>query len=316
MTDSDVEISVVIPNWNGMAWLPGCLTALSKQRGPEFETVLVDNGSVDGSAEKAAELMPGIRVIKLGSNQGFAAAVNEGIRQTSSPLIALLNSDTVPEPDWLVSLVSGLNDAGPDCGSAASLMLNMDKPDTVENAGDLLTRYGLALKRGHGMPVHLFLEPAKILSACAGAALYRRSMFEETYGFDESFFAYLEDMDMGLRARLFGFSCVYVPNAKVRHKGHGSNMPKGRYARLIARNRLMLLYKNLPTNILKQNLPQMLLGTFLLLAAHRRPFHTLAGFWDFFRTLPELKKQREFILKRTRISESEINGLFFTRTAK
>jgi hypothetical protein len=313
MTDSDSEISIIIPNWNGAAWLPDCLAGLAAQRGPRFETVLVDNGSNDGSPDLAVRLLPGLRVIRLDRNRGFAAAVNEGIRQTCAPLVALINTDTIPEPDWLTCLAKGLAAAGPACGSAASLMLDLAHPETVENAGDLLTWQGLALKRGHGEPAARYSEPAPILSACAGAALYRRTMLEATGGFDESFFAYLEDVDLGLRARLFGFGCVYVPGARIRHQGHGSRLARGRYARLIARNRLLLLYKNIPTALLRRHAPALLAGTLLLLVAHRRPLDTLAGLLDAWRALPAARAQRQVIREHTRLTAPEIERLLVKR---
>ncbi len=287
---------------------------MSEQRGARFDLVLVDNGSTDDSRDLTARLFPKARIINLGKNMGFAAAVNAGISMTSTPFVALLNNDTVPEPDWLACLLQALQAAGPQCGSAASLMLDMANPCLVENAGDILTRQGLPLKRGRGKPASLFAEPAEILSACAGAALYRRNMLERAGGFDEAFFAYFEDVDLGLRARLFGFGCVYAPNARVRHKGHGSSLARARYARLASRNRIMLLYKNLPAALLKRHAPELLMGTLRMFVGHKRPFHTLAGILDAWRARQILCSRREHIKANTKLGDREIENLFHSKT--
>lgn len=309
MSNSSARATVVIPNWNGAAWIPGCLEALAAQELRDFRVILVDNGSSDDSIELARAKQPDIAVLSFARNRGFAAAVNAGIAAAETEYVALLNNDTRPRPRWLGSLVATMDAAAPDVGSLASLMLNMDRPELVDDAGDLLTRQGAARKRGHGRPAPEFASTCEVFSACAGAALYRKSFLDALHGFDERFFAYLEDVDLGLRGRLLGHRCVYVPGAEVLHRGHGSGTPHGRYIRLLTRNRLFLLYKSLPASVLRRNARHLLYGQFYFFVAQRRPAHFLAGWFDFLRALPAIRRDRKTILGSSALTPGEIEAL-------
>ena len=207
-------VSVVIPNWNGRRWLPGCLAALAAQTRPPAEVVVVDNGSTDGSLERLAERHPDVRVLALGRNTGFAAAANRGIEAATSEAVALVNPDAVLAPDWLERTAAALA-ADPGAGAVACKMVDLDDPGRVYDAGDVLRRDGVCEQRGRFQRDDgRFDEPGEVFAACAGAALYRREAVLAVGGFDERFFAYLEDVDLGLRLRLAGWRCRYEPGRR------------------------------------------------------------------------------------------------------
>jgi hypothetical protein len=239
-------VSVVIPNWNGRRWLPGCLGSLAAQTRPAGEVIVVDNGSRDGSAEWLARAHPEVRVLALGRNTGFAHAANRGIQACAGELVALINTDVVLTPDWLERMIGALV-ASPDAASVAGKMLSLADPGIVYDAGDVLRRDGACDQRGRfGPDDGRFDEPGEVFGACAGAALYRRSAVIAEGGFDERFFAYLEDVDLALRLRLRGWTCVYEP-AVCHHAGEGSSgqLPGGHWP-LVARNTIVLVVKAFP----------------------------------------------------------------------
>ncbi|MDD5483896.1 MAG: glycosyltransferase family 2 protein [Kiritimatiellae bacterium] len=290
------RVTVVIPVWNGADWLPACLRALAAQSFRDFLVIMVDNGSVDNSRE-LARAYPRVSVIKFERNRGFAAAVNAGIRQCSSEYVVLLNTDAQPRPDWLQHLVHAMDAGGPEVGCLASRMLSMGNPALVDNCGDILSWQGAAAKRGHGQPADFFGRSEEVFSACAGAALYRRSLLETLGGFDERFFAYLEDLDLGLRARMRGYRCLFVPEAEVLHQGHGSGISSARYVRLVTRNRLLLFLKNVPARLLLRHALSLIYGQWYFLVAYRRPLASLAGYCSFLACLPHVCRARRRTLK-------------------
>ena len=306
-------VTVVIPNWNGRKWLPGCLAALREQTFQSFSVVVVDNGSTDGSLEGVRAKHPDVRVLAMGCNAGFAAAVNEGIRQAETPYVALLNTDAYPRPRWLAALVSVMAETGPDVGCLASRMLDMSSPDLIENAGDRFTWQGANLKRGHGEPATGFSTPCDVLTACAGAALYRREFLAETGGFDERFFAYLEDIDLGLRGRILGYRCLFVPEAEALHQGHGSGMAGGAYVRAITRNRLLVLSKNVPAPLLRRHWRELAYGQMYFFVVHRRPLQALRGYLEFLRLSGYARACRRDLWRRARLSPAAFEALLDTR---
>ena len=237
--------AVVIPNWNGRNWLEPCLGSLAEQTMAPAEVIVVDNGSTDGSLELLRER--GVRTIELGRNTGFAHACNRGIEAADTELVALVNTDVVLAPDWLERMTAAL-ESEPEAASAACKMVDLRDPRLIWDAGDFLRRDGAAEQRGRGeRDDGRFDEPGEAGAACAGAALYRRAAVLEVGGFDERFFAYLEDVDLGVRLRLAGWRCRYEPRAVARHAGGGSSAalerpPMG----WVERNTLLLLWKHFP----------------------------------------------------------------------
>lgn len=239
-------VAVVVPTWNGASWLPGCLAALAGQTRACDELIVVDNGSTDGSADLAAELAPHARVIRLGHNTGFAFAANRGVEAATADAVALVNTDVELAPDWLARTAAALEaDAG--VAAVACKMVELGDPSRLYDAGDVLRRDGVCEQRGRFTADDGRYDAAgEVFAACAGAALYRRSAVLACGGFDERFFAYMEDVDLGLRLRLAGWRCAYVP-VVARHASGGSSWQLSRpVAGWAVRNTLLLVVKTYP----------------------------------------------------------------------
>jgi GT2 family glycosyltransferase len=238
--------SVVIPNWNGRGWLPGCLEALACQELAPDEVIVVDNGSVDGSQHYLHAEHPDVRVIALGTNTGFAHAANRGLQAARGEVVALVNTDVVLASDWLRRTAGALHEH-PAAASVACKMLSLDRPELVYDAGDVLRRDGACEQRGRFGPNGArWNASGEVFGACAGAALYRRDAVLAVGGFDERYFAYLEDVDLALRLRLAGWGCRYEP-AVALHAGEGSSHQlSGAHHFLVARNSLLLVAKAFP----------------------------------------------------------------------
>jgi GT2 family glycosyltransferase len=261
---SSVRAAVIIPNWNGQKYLARCLPALSVQACQDFQVVLVDNGSTDGSVEWVRRRYPFVEIVPLDRNYGFAAACNAGIRATAAELVVTLNNDTSPEPDFLAQLLDGA-DQYPDVGMfAATLWLDRESP-VVDAAGLKVNRLGVAWNIAHGMPLAgLPAEPREVFGPCAGAALYRRQLFEDVGPFDESYFAYLEDMELAWRARWAGWKCMWLPTAVVSHihsATGGRNLPRKYW--LLGRNRLWTILRHYPRPYLWYHAPLIVLNEVL-----------------------------------------------------
>jgi GT2 family glycosyltransferase len=303
------EASVIIPNWNGRHWMEICLSALMEQDYPDFEILVVDDASTDDSVAYIRDHFPSVRVHSRPEQGGFAKAANTGIRMAKGHYIILLNNDTRPSPSFVRTLVETMDRMPPRTGSLAASMVQMDHPSLLDDAGNILTWYTMALKRGHGLPAAGFCDEVEVMSACAGAALYRREFLEQTGGFDEKFVSYLEDIDMGIRGRLLGFTCMFVPRATVLHKGHGSGLPAARYIRFVTQNRLQVFGKNIPMSLIIRHWCQILLGQAGLFLQYRRPCDSCIGYLSFLCRLPHVVRDRKHILKKTRLTTKEIENL-------
>jgi GT2 family glycosyltransferase len=238
------RVAVVIPCWNGAAWLPGCLGSLAAQTRAPDEVVVVDNGSADDSIAIAEAA--GATVLALGRNTGFAVAANRGIAATTAEVVALVNTDVELAPDWLEHGLAALA-AHPEAGSVATRMVDLADPTVLYDAGDVLGRDGAAVQRGRFEPDDGRYPAGDVFAACAGAALYRRAALEDVGGFDERLVLYYEDVDLGLRLRLRGWGCVYAPAAVARHAGGGSSSELPRSPGWwVERNALLLVAKAFP----------------------------------------------------------------------
>ncbi len=273
-----MEASVIIPNYNGAEFIKECIDSLKLQEYKDFEIIVVDNGSKDDSAELVEREYPGIRLKRLDQNYGFSRAVNEGLRMSEAPFVILLNSDTRVETGFVGALVSAIK-SDESVFSVASKMIQMKRPDKLDGAGDLYSAFGWAYARGKGRSSEGYTKTAKVFSACGGAAIYRRSILDEIGWFDEFHFAYLEDTDIGYRARIMGYKNIYCPEAKVYHVGSGAT--GSRYndfkIRISARNNMYVIMKNMPVLQIVVNLPFLLLGftikaLFFILIGHGRAY--------------------------------------------
>jgi GT2 family glycosyltransferase len=244
-------ISVIVVNWNGYAYLAECLDTVEGQSYPHVELLAVDNGSTDGSLPWLRSRCAGKwRLIELPENRGFAGGVNAGIRVARGEFVALLNNDAIADRSWLSSLVAALDD--PAVGMAASKILFYDQRQVIDKVGHLFYPDGLNRGRGAGeIDRGQFDIADEILFPDGCAALYRHSMLDDIGMFDEQFFAYGDDADLGLRARWRGWQCRYAPAARVFHR-HSKSLGKysPRKAFLVERNRFWVAVKLLPMPLL------------------------------------------------------------------
>lgn len=254
------EVTVIIPNYNGKELLKNCIKTLEHQTCDSFRLLIVDNGSTDGSTELESPQCD-IEWIKLQENTGFCGAVNTGIRHTETPYFILLNNDTEVEPEFVEKLLCAIKKST-RIFSCGALMLDYHRHDLIDNAGDFYTAFGWAVARGKGKPVSSFAEEKNVFSCCGGASIYRTAVVKEIGLFDENHFAYLEDVDMGYRAKIYGYRNRYIPTAKVYHVGSATTGTRYNEKKvfLAARNSIFLLYKNMPVIQLILNLPLIIPG--------------------------------------------------------
>lgn len=296
-------VAVVIPSWNTIGFLPACLGSLAEQ-GVALETIVIDNGSGDGSVAYLER--EGVPHVSLPHNVGFAAAVNLGVARTAAPAILALNADTVLEPGCVRTLLDSLG-ANPLLGGVQPRILQLEgeaaaAPRPIEaariySAGQGLTKDGRALEEAAGelqRPTHL--ERREVFGVCGAACLLRRELFDELGGYDESYFAFYEDVDLNVRARIGGRRFEYVPDAVVWHVGNASwsqgfQRPAAENARLVARNRLATQVKFMPLTAVPRILA-VEVGSLLRAAAERRFFATVRGKLSALRRLPALLRER------------------------
>lgn len=245
-SDSYSNVSIIIPNYNNQKLLENLLNSLVDVI--DFSRIIiVDNNSSDNSVSLIKNSYPDIQLIENNSNRGFAAAVNQGINEVKTEYVFLLNNDTRIEKNTIKYLLKTIN-SNPQIFSVSSKMIQMDNPSLIDDAGDEYTIFGWSKRRGYGKNISNFDEDEEVFSACAGAALYRMSVFDEIGLFDENFESYVEDMDLSFRARLHGYKCFYSSKAIVYH--HGSATSGSRYnsfkVKISARNNVYLIYKNMP----------------------------------------------------------------------
>lgn len=252
-------ISVVVVNWNRKDLLRACLDSLAAQTFTNFEIIVVDNGSDDGSAAMVREYPLPVRLIENRENKGFCAANNQGFAVSQSEYVALLNNDAEADPGWLDAMLKAIQikpDVGEsDIGMVASKILVWEDPRIIDKCGHLIYPDGQNRGRGHGaVDRGQFDRQEEVLWPDGCAALYRRAMLDEVGGFDEEFFAYADDAELGLRARIAGWSCLYAPGAVVRHhRGATLGLNSARRLTLIERNRVLLVVKLFPWNLLWAN---------------------------------------------------------------
>ena len=234
------SVTVVVPTLVGGAALEECLRALEEQTLRDFDVIVVDNGG-KGAVRDSGR----VRVIVNQKNVGFGAAANQGFQDSRARFLAVLNDDAVPQPGWLESLVTAM-ESRQDVGMCASkIRLAID--GRLDSAGMLVGRDGSSKQRGHLESAEAFSRSEEALLPSGCAAFYRRDMLEEVGLFDESFFLYCEDTDLGLRARWAGWECLYVPDAVVDHRySHSAGKASGLKAYYVERNRLFLLIKSFP----------------------------------------------------------------------
>lgn len=305
MTRTATTTYAIVPSWNGRALLERALPTLVGQSVPFTRVLVVDGGSTDGTRELLSAI-PGVEAVLLERNRGFAAAANAGIRTAledpAVEAVALVNNDVTLEPDWHAEAAPVLLSA-PDVGYCATCLLRASRPEVVDSAGIGWTPEGAAETHLAGHPAPPARRPYEVWGASAAAALYRRELFETVGLFDESFFAYQEDVDLALRARRLGWRCLLAPAARGLHRGFASNRPfplgGTRADFLNARNRIAVLVKSLPAADWRRLGGRILVAQLRLLAAsfrERRAGAVLCGF------LLGLSRVPRYLLERRRLS--------------
>lgn len=253
-------VSVIILNLNGRHLLKDCLDSLAGQSYGRIETILVDNGSSDGSVELVRSGYPGVRVLVNPLNLGYTLAANQGIRASRGEFVVVLNNDTKAAPDWIEKLADAAA-SDPRIGICASKQMNFFEPGKFDSAGIQLFRGGYARDRGRGEEDRgQYDRSERIFGAPGASAFYRRSMLDEIGLFDEDYFAYCEEFDLSFRAMLYGWACVYVPAAVVYHKSGATRASRDErfLVYYVERNRLFTIIKNYPVRLFLYCLPYLM----------------------------------------------------------
>jgi len=241
------KVTIIIPNYNGLQFMEPCMKALDAQHYKDYELLIVDNASTDGSNEYIEQYYSQVKLIKMDKNYGFSGAVNAGIKAAKTPYVILLNNDTEVDENYVGEMVKAM-EKYPKAFSVSAKMIQLYQRELMDDAGDMYCLLGWAFQRGVGNSSAGYNTECKVFSACAGAAIYRREVFEKIGYFDELHFAYLEDLDVGYRAKIAGYSNRYCPTAICYHVGSGTSGSKYNdfKVRLAARNNVYLNYKNMP----------------------------------------------------------------------
>jgi len=303
MTES---ITVIIVNWNGLEYLQHCLSALLAQAGVAFDTLVVDNGSTDGSIEWLQSNYPMVQLIRNPENRGFAEANNQGIRATQGEYVVLLNNDAQPSPGWLASLVAVAN-ADARVGMVASQIRLAHAPGRLDSTGIEVDVLGIAWNRHWGALVAAEpSDPVEVFGPSAAAALYRREMLEEIGLFDERYFAYYEDVELAWRARRAGWRCLYVPAARVLHihSATGSRI-SGFKAYQIGLNKWRTLFKHYPFKRLWMWVPLLLLvdvASWLEPLVFRLELAPLRGRWQAWKRCKASYAERQCFFEKHDVS--------------
>ena len=311
-------VSVILVTWNSSTYLSNCLANLSMQTIHNFEVILVDNGSVDGALDGLQEKYPAINlhIHKLSSNLGFAAANNIGARLARGKWLALLNADAYPEPNWLENLLKAA-ETNPEYSAFSSRQIQFNAPHLLDGAGDAYHVSGLAWRNGYKLSSNTHgLQQKEVFSPCAAAALYSREEFLNAGGFDEDYFSYFEDVDLGFRLRLGGAKCLYVPEAVVHHVGSASTGKRSDFSVYYGyRNMMWTFVKNMPSPWLWIFLPLhisaiLFFAVYLTLRGQGRVIWK--AIFDALRGLPKMIEKRKSIQKNKKAKSGELLKIMST----
>ncbi|WP_048149011.1 glycosyltransferase family 2 protein [Methanolacinia paynteri] len=293
-------ISIVIPNYNGKKFLENCLNSISGQSYSDSEIIVIDNGSSDGSAEYIKENFQGIILIENNENLGFTGATNQGIRQSNGEYILTLNNDTISDPSLLENLHKAII-SDENIGIVASKMIFPD--GRINSAGMCISRSGAAWNRGmFEKDQGQYEDPEYMIGACAGAALYRRSMLDEIGLFDEDFFMYHDDVDLSFRAYLAGWKCLYCPKAIVTHINSATSGFESEFSVYHGnRNIIWFAVKNFPARHLILYSPWIIgrsIGVIPHYILRKKTKIILKSKWDAFKKIPYfIRKRKEISIK-------------------
>lgn len=313
-------VSIVIPNYNGVSHLKECFDSLYNQTYKDFKIYFIDNNSSDKSIEFTRKNFPDVEVLSLDSNTGFAKAVNTGIKNSLEndkiEHIVLLNNDVECDVNFVSELINGFKTE--DTGSVASKMLNYYNRNIIDDAGDFIKKKGSPYARGNGeKDVGQYDKEEFIWGACAGAAVYKREVFDKVGFFDEDFFAYYEDVDFNFRMQLAGYKCYYNPKAVCYHKrGETFKDKTGLETMLCEKNLVALRIKNYPINILLKWIPYFFVVRirryygFIRHHSFKVFLSALKGYLKGLAEIPKSLSKRKMIQKKTKVTSDYIESLF------
>jgi len=302
-------VSIVIVAYNSGGLLQTCLDSLAAQTFSDFEAIIVDNASTDGSISGLRLPDARFRLLMAGENLGFAGGSNRGIKVSRAPWVATLNPDAIPALNWLAALRRA-TERHLNVDMFGSTQIDALNPDRLDGCGDVYSFLGMPWRGCYGHAIDDIPPEGETFAPCGAAALYRREVIEKAGGFDEAFFCYLDDVDLGFRIRLQGGICIQVPDAIVYHVGSASTGQKSQFTLYhSARNRIWLIVKNLPLSLLAALLPLHLAYTTLLLLRSRGRLHasaTLAGLGAAFAGLRPMLDARRIIQRRRKMSTLQV----------
>ena len=311
-------ISVIIVSWNSAEHLPRCLESLLRQTFQRFEIILIDNGSVDRGTDGLEEKYPklDLRLERLAANVGFAASNNIGALRARGKWLALLNTDAFPEPDWLENLLQAA-ETNQEFSFFASRQVQANAPELLDGAGDAYHISGLGWRRYYNLPSETYgRQEEEVFSPCGAAALYLRDDFLQAGGFDEDYFSYFEDVDLGFRLRLHGKKCLYVPQAVVQHVGSASTKKKSSFSVYYGyRNMIWTFAKDMPGVLFWLYLP-VHVGTILFFILYltlrdqnsviwRAVFDALSG-------MPRIAAKRRIVQQNRKVRPQELKYIIST----
>jgi hypothetical protein len=313
-----MEVSIIIPSRNNLKWLLRCIPTLLSQDFEEYEVIVVDNGSTDGSLSEIKILFPNVKLIEMGYDAFLCASVNAGISYATGDYIALVNNDTEFPVSWLSNAIQTFKH---DCsvGAVASKILSLRNPKLIDSAGNYLLKNGLAGNRGWQQPDDgKYDKEIEVFSPSSAGAVYRKSVLKEIGGFDDHLVAYYEDIDAAFRIRLLGYRCVYNPKAVMYHYGSGTKESSFKRLRLVERNMVINLIKNMPTELLKKYGGSILKANLLLNAnteidRQRQLFPWFFGKIGSLKLLSYAIQQRKLIQMTRKINLEELENIISTK---
>jgi GT2 family glycosyltransferase len=320
MVETGVKTVVVVPNWNGLDFLADCLNSLVAQSAHNFSITVVDNGSIDGSRELMQHQYPSIKVIMREKNYGFTGGTNPGIQDAiacGAEYVALLNNDAVADKNWLQFLIETA-DQDPQLGCVTSKILQVGTERKIDSTGDFYSSWGLPFPRGRDEIDQGQFDSADqrlVFAGTGGASLFRTKMLHEIGLFDQDFFAYYEDVDLGFRGQLAGWKAAYEPRAIVRHRLHATSARIPNFTRYHAhKNAIYVYHKNMPAKLWWKYLPWFLTGMAVMAAnsLRRRQFTPLLKAYGvaLIKT-PATIRKRWWIQRQRKASADDIDALLY-----
>ena len=309
MSNRNEAVHIVIPNYNGLRFLPACLSSIERQQYTAWQITVVDNGSTDDSLKYLCTSHPRVGCIALPENRGFSAAVNAGILADSAPYVFLLNNDTELPPDCLEQLVRAADELR-EFDFFVPKMLSFHDRTILDGAGDGYLRGGAGYRLGTmERDSKRYDQPGPVFGACAGAVLYRRTVFDQVGFFDEDFFAYLEDVDLNLRMNRAGLRGYYVPASAVYHIGSGTTGSKINEftVRLSTRNSFFVLLKNYQWSLFVRFFPVICIYQccwFLFAVKKGQFFPYCKGIWQMLSQLRYMRKKHHLIRQNDQLTAS------------